>query len=93
MDTGATYTVVSASLLRRLGGAVGRRPFQLADSRQAEYEVGMAQVRVDGRTHLSPVAFGPEGGPYLLGAVTLEILGLAAAPVRRKPMPVPGLLM
>jgi len=38
------------------------------------------------------VVFGEDGGPLLLGAVTLEEFGLGVDPVARKLVPVPGLL-
>jgi len=38
------------------------------------------------------VIFGAEGVQPLLGATALEILKLAADPVRRRLVPVPGLL-
>jgi len=94
VDTGASYTVLPASLLRRFGvEPLERWPFRLADGRQVEYEVGQTQVRIDGRSRFTIVVFGEEGVEPLLGAVTLEELGLAVDPVARQLIPVPGLLM
>jgi predicted aspartyl protease len=50
-------------------------------------------VRFNGEGTPTIVVFGPEGGEALLGAYTLEGLRLAADPVTRRLIPVPGLLM
>jgi len=93
VDTGSTYTLVPRSLLQRLGVEVlERRPFQLADERQVEYDVGQAQVRLEDRKRFTVVVFGEEGVAPLLGAVTLEEFGLSVDPVRQRLVPVPGLL-
>jgi hypothetical protein len=57
-----------------------------------EYEVGEARIRLDGRERTVLVAFGPEGATALLGATTLELFNMAVGPVRRRLVPVPGLL-
>ena len=94
VDTGATYTVAPASLLRNLGVVPHARAlFELADGRQREMEIGRAWIRVDGMTELTLVVFGDEGRMSLLGAYTLEGLRLAPDPVARRLVPVPGLLM
>jgi len=91
VDTGATYTVLSKVLLRDLGIASHRRArFVLADGRRVERSLGRAWVRVGDRAEFSLVVFGEDA---LLGAVTLEELGLAADPVSRRLVPVPALLM
>ncbi|MCS7207102.1 MAG: aspartyl protease family protein [Dehalococcoidia bacterium] len=82
VNTGTTYTVVPASVLHRLGVEVWERhPFLLADGRQAEYAIGMARLRLEGRSQMCPVVFGEEGITPLLGVVTLEIFRLAVDPV------------
>jgi len=68
-------------------------PFQLADGRQIDREVGHTWVRVDGREVITLVVFGDEGLEPLLGAYTLEGLLLAPDPVGRRLIPVPGRLM
>jgi aspartyl protease family protein len=94
VDTGATYTVLPATLLRRLAVIPhARATFVLADGRQVEREIGRTWIRVDGRTELTLVVFGEPGGQPLLGAYALEGLRLAADPVGRRLTPVPGLLM
>jgi len=93
VDTGASLTVVPASLLRRLGVTPhARGPFRLADDRRVEMEVGRTWVRVNGLTEFTLVVFGPEG-KFLLGALTLEQLRLAPDPVSRRLVSVDWLLM
>jgi len=94
VDTGASYTVVPGELLTRLGVRPVRRwPFQLADGRETEREIGYTVVQINGESAPTIVVFGPEGSETLLGAYTLAGLRLAADPVRRRLIPVPGLLM
>ena len=94
VDTGSSYTALPASFFQRLGVSPReRRLFELADGRMIERDVGETLVRIDGRTATVPVVFADEGTQALLGAVTLEIFGLGVDPVRRRLVPVPGLLM
>jgi len=94
VDTGATYLAVPRPLLESLGiRPLERRPFRLGDGRIAEYEVGLVSLRMDGRTLPVLCVFGEAGAQPLLGAVALETFGLAADPVSRRLIPVPGLLM
>ena len=94
VDTGATYTTLPAPLLERLGVVPHvRDTFVLADGRRVDRDIGRAWVRVNGRAELTLVVFGDPGTPALLGAYTLEGLRLAADPVGRRLVPVPGLLL
>lgn len=93
VDTGATYTSVPRPLLESLGIVPhGRATFVLADERQVQLDIGRARVRVDGQDELTLVVFAEAGTEPLLGAYALEGLLLAADPVRRRLVPVPGLL-
>lgn len=94
VDTGASYTVLPGSILDRLGVARARRwPFELADGRSVECDIGHAMVRYDGESVPTIVVFGLEDAEPLMGAYALEGLRLAPDPVRRRLIPVPGLLM
>jgi len=94
VDTGASHTAAPASLLRRLGIAPYQKgSFQLADGRLVELDIGQTWVRVNGEQAISQVVFADEGTQPLLGAVTLEQLGLGIDPVRKRLIPVPRLLM
>ncbi len=93
-DTGATYTVVPASLLRQLGVVSHRRvPVILADGNRREWDLGRAWVRVNGQAEPSLVIFGDETQDPILGAYTLTGLRLAVDPVNRRLVDVPGLLL
>lgn len=93
VDTGATYTTVPATVLRRLGVTPHRQEtFLLADGRRVARPLGRAWVRINGRDEATVVVFGDEGA-VLLGAYTLEGLGLAADPVNRRLVPLPELYL
>jgi clan AA aspartic protease len=82
VDTGATNTALPATLLRRLGILPHRRSnFDLADGRQVELDIGRAWVRVDGQQEFTQVVFGGDGTEPILGAVTLQEMGLRADPL------------
>ena len=85
VDTGSTYTLMPASLLRDMGISPTRRAtFEFGDGRIAELDMARAWVTIDGASEVTPVVFGEEGASPLIGAVTLEELLLAVDPVGRK---------
>ncbi len=93
VDTGATFTVIPASVLERLGVPRSRRrSFRLADDRVVEQDTGETLVRLEGQTIATVVVFGPEGRA-LLGVYTLEMAQLAVDPVRQRLLPTEALLM
>lgn len=94
VDTGSTYTVAPASLLRDLGITPQERiEFELANGGIIERGIGEARVRVNGRSAITLVVFGDEEDSALLGAYTLEGVRLAVDPVRRCLVPTRALLM
>ena len=94
VDTGATYTLVPAPILRRLGvEPIRRQTFLIADGSRVEREVGWLLVRIGGEESPTVVVFGDEDAEPLLGAVTLEEFGLGVDPVRRRLVPVDGYLV
>lgn len=93
VDTGASYSVVPASVLRRLGIKPGRtKSFILADGTEIKRSLGQALFRVNGEEGASPVIFGEEGDSVLLGSVSLEALGFFLDPLKRELRPLPMLL-
>jgi clan AA aspartic protease len=93
VDTGATYTWVPKDVLERLGAEPEEQwPFVLADGREVTYPIGGVRLRYAGRTRATVAVFGEPDSEPRLGVVTLEELGLAADPVHRRLIPVPGLL-
>ena len=94
VDTGATYTTVPGSTLRRLGVSPHTRgTFVLADSSRIERDIGRTWLKLEEGEEIVPVIFGDEDSQPLLGAVTLEIFRLDVDPVSQRLIPVPGLLM
>jgi clan AA aspartic protease len=94
VDTGAVYSIVPARILRRLGIKADRtEEFTLADGSHARRRIGGAVFEIDGRRGPSPVIFGESDDATLLGAVTLEALGLMVDPLKRELRPLPMLLM
>ena len=93
VDSGAVYSVVPASVLRKLGiKPHSRRTFTLADGTQITRRVGDVLFRVDGRQGASPVIFGEKDDSTLLGSVSLEALGFILDPLKRELRPLPMLL-
>jgi len=94
VNTGATYSVLPARLLQDLGVKVLRTiRLRLADNRVVEKPLGEIGIEIQGVwVSATPVVFGDEN-IYLLGAVTLEQLGLAPDPVEKRLKPVEALLM
>ena len=88
VDTGAIYTALPAHLLHGLGVTpTGERRFLVADGRRVQMEYGEARVTIDGEDVTTLVVFGRDGTPPLLGAYTLEGLGLAVDPVEQRLVP------
>jgi predicted aspartyl protease len=93
VDSGAVYSVVPARTLERLGVKPhSRRTFILTDGSEVTRQMGDAVFRLDGRQGASPVIFGAKGDSALLGAVTLESLGVLLDPLRRELRPLPMVL-
>ena len=88
VDTGSTNSALPASTLRELGVTPYRTgSFELADGTVVEAEIGRTWVRVNGDQELTQVVFSAEGTEPILGAVTLEEMGLAVDPVGRRLQP------
>ena len=93
VDSGAIYSIVSATLLDSLGiKPVDQQEFQLADGGKIVRRKGIAAFRLGERIGGADVIFGEEGDSELLGAFTLESLGLSLDPVKRELRPLPMML-
>jgi clan AA aspartic protease len=89
VDTGAGYSVVPRPILESLGcRPVRTQRVVLADGRTEEWSVSQVDVECEGRRATTPVLMGPPAGPILLGATTLEELGLGIDPLNRRLVPV-----
>ena len=94
VDTGATYTALPATLLRRLGVSPrSERVFILADGRRIQRSLGETSMRLHGEQYTVPVIFSEDDAASLLGAVALETFGLMVDPLNERLIPVDGLLM
>jgi predicted aspartyl protease len=92
VDSGAVYSVVPARELKKLGITPSdTQKFSLANGEVIEKGVGNALFSYGGKVRSSPVVFGEEG-IYLLGAVTLESLGVILDPINRELKPLPMLM-
>ncbi|HUY25953.1 MAG TPA: hypothetical protein VMV27_00920 [Candidatus Binataceae bacterium] len=88
IDTGAIFSVVPAPIARKLAIAkLEREEFTLADGTRRTYDTGEAFFEVGERRGTSKIVFGPPDVTPLLGALTLESLGLMVNPVTREVLP------
>ena len=79
VDTGASYTLIPASILEELGiERVESRVFSLADGSRQELFVGWVEMELEGQTDQVSVVFGPNSSKILLGTMALETFALAA---------------
>ena len=84
VDSGAIYSVVPATLLRRIGVQPRKvETFDLADGSTVRRAIGDVYYEIDRSAGAAPVIFGRRGDTSLLGVVTLEALGLQLDPLRR----------
>ena len=94
VDSGAVYSVVPGSVLRRLGiKPRTTRTFILADGSTIKRRMGHALFRFNGQEGASPVIFGQKDDSLLLGTVSLEALGFILDPMKRELRPLPMLLV
>src|SRR3989442_8894531 len=93
VDSGAIYSVVPGGILARLGLALRRqREFHLANATRIVRGCGVALFRYGDRDTIAEVIFGEPGDAVLLGAFTLEALGLCLDPLKRDLLPLPMIL-
>ncbi|MEO8148818.1 MAG: aspartyl protease [Bacteroidia bacterium] len=94
IDSGAVYSLVPAGLLNKLNiKAYKTLDCVLADGTKISRKVGDAYFEYNGEGGAAPVIFGEKGDEPLLGATTLESLGLILNPFNRELHPMRMLLM
>jgi len=94
VDTGASYSWISASRLAGLGIRPARRmAFRTIEGKMIEREVAAVFVKVDGYMGGDNVVMAEKGDTEVLGAFTLEGLGLAADPVKKVLVPTIGMAL
>jgi clan AA aspartic protease len=93
VDSGAVYSVVPRPVLDRLGiKPLAEQEFRLADGTRITRPKGVAVFKYRDAIGGADVIFGEEGDSILLGAMTLEGLGLALDPLKRELRPLPMVL-
>ena len=93
VDTGATTTVIPASILRRMGVTpTTYQTFEYASGEEVELGMAEVRVRVEDRETSTWVVFGSDDAGALLGAYTLEGVFLGVDPYNRRLIPVQGIL-
>ena len=93
IDSGAIYSVVPSPILEKLGiRPLAEQEFRLADSSKVVRKKGVALYKYGDQVGGADVIFGEEEDSILLGAFTLEALGLALDPLRRELKPIPMIL-
>jgi len=94
VDSGAVYSVIPALVLDRLGiEPLAEESFRLANGTRIIRRKGSALFRYGGKVGSADVIFGEPGDAPLLGALTLEALGLTLDPVKRELRPTELLLL
>ncbi len=93
IDSGAVYSVVLSPILEKLGiRPLAEQEFRLADGSKIVRRKGIALFKYKERIGGADVIFGEEGDSILLGAFTLEALGLSLDPLRRELKQLPMIL-
>ncbi len=93
VDSGAIYSVVPTPILERLEiKPLADQEFRLADGTKIVRKKGIALFKYMDKIGGADVIFGEEGDSVLLGAFTLEALGLALDPLKRELKPLPMIL-
>jgi predicted aspartyl protease len=84
VDSGATYTLLPHRVWTALALASKRRmTFTLADGTPVSRDISECHLSLSEGDGHTPVILGEPGDEALLGAVTLEILGLVLHPFKR----------
>ena len=88
VDSGAAYSVVPGAVLRKLRIRPQKREtFRLANGATIVRQKGVALFKFRQYVGGGDVIFGEKGDATLLGALSLESLGLALDPIKRELRP------
>ena len=89
VDTGALFTQAPANLVAQIGlVASGARAMHYADGTKDVVPVTKADIAINGVETATMVLCGKPNSLILLGAVTLETLGLGVDPVHKRLIPI-----
>lgn len=93
VDSGAIYSVVPTPILKKLGiKPIAKEEFFLANGEKISRKKGIALFKYGGKIGGADVIFGEVDDSTLLGAFTLEALGLMLDPLKRELKPLPMIL-
>ncbi|MEW6202137.1 MAG: aspartyl protease family protein [bacterium] len=93
IDSGAIYSVVPIPILEKLGiKPFAEEEYRLANGEFIVRKRGGAFFRYGDKVGVADVIFGEENDSNLLGAFTLEALGLVLDPLKRELKPLPMIL-
>lgn len=93
VDSGPIYSVVPTPILEKLGvEPLAEQEFRLANGERILRKMGIALFKYGDRIGGADVVFGEPDDSVLLGAFTLQALGLVLDPLRRELKPLPMLL-
>jgi clan AA aspartic protease len=93
VDSGAVYTLLPEKTWKAIGLKSKRRmTFTLADGTKVERGISECHISLPQGEGHTPVILGEPGDEALLGAVTLEILGLVLNPFKRSLEPMRAML-
>jgi predicted aspartyl protease len=88
VDTGAAFSWIARTRLQRLGITPSRRmQFRTIEGRVLERDLAIVYVATDGYTVPDLVVMAEPGEMEVIGAHSIEGLGLAADPVQKKLVP------
>jgi predicted aspartyl protease len=94
VDTGAAYSWIFRARLEPLGiRPVRRMQFRTIEGRVIERELAPVFLAVDGYTGGDNVVLAEPGDTEVMGAHSLESLGLTVDPVQKKLIPAVGLAL
>jgi len=93
VDSGAVYSVMPEDDLKKLGiSPTSFEQFILVNGEKLRMPVGNAFFEYQGKTRAAPVVFGAKD-VFLLGATTIEALGMILDPIHRELKPLPMVMM
>ncbi len=93
IDSGAIYSVVPTPILENLGiKPLAEQEFKLANGEKITRKKGIALFKYGDRVGGADVIFGEPDDATLVGAFTLEALGLVLDPFKRELRPLPMII-
>ena len=88
VDTGAAFSWISRDRLQKLGiGSSRKMPFRTIEGRVLDRDLAIAYVSSDGQSVPDLVVMAEAGEMEVIGAHTIEGLGMAADPIQKKLIP------